>query len=105
MGRPKIFGLTPVIIKATLLEGIPMLDAISKLPTKPVVDQSNPVQAAPSPAKSATKAGAIVLLSPTSLKLTRDLQAIQADPEKAPEARLEAQDKLRQLALQVFSVD
>jgi len=40
-------------------------------------------------------------LSPTAIKLSRELTAIQADPDKDPQDRLNAADKLRQLALKV----
>jgi hypothetical protein len=87
------------------LEGIQMLDVDSKLPAKPVLDQPPRVPQVQTHAKSAVKTGTIVLLTPTALKLSRDLQAIQSDPDKEPAARMEANDSLRKLAAQVFNGD
>ena len=80
-----------------------MLDVGSKLPTKPFADQVSPVTQTPLPAKSSIKAGTVVLLSPEALDISRGLQAIRSDPDKEPEVRLDASEKLRQLALKVFS--
>ena len=82
-----------------------MLDIGSKLPTQSFPDQTRRVTPASAPAKSAIKTGTIIVLSPTALKLSRELQAIQTDPDKEPEARLEASEQLRKLALKVFSGD
>ena len=80
-----------------------MLAVGSKIPAQTIPDQTRRVTPASAPAKSAIKTGAIIVLSPTALKLSRELTAIQADPNKEPLARLEASAKLRQLALQVFT--
>ena len=82
-----------------------MVDIGSNLPGRTFPDQMRRVVPTVTPAisseKSAIKAGTIVVLSPTALKLSRELTAIQSDPEKDPQDRLEAADKLRQLALKV----
>ena len=75
----------------------------TKLPQKPAPEQAYRVQPAASMPKSATKIGAIIVLSPTALKLSRDLQAIQSNPDMEPTARADASAQLRQLALKVFS--
>jgi hypothetical protein len=87
------------------LEGIKMLDVASKLPAKSLPDQTPHVPPVPTHAKSAVKTGTIVLLTPTALKLSRDLQAIQSDPDKEPAARMEANDGLRKLTAQIFNGD
>jgi hypothetical protein len=86
-------------------KAIQMLDFDSKLPAKPLPDQPPRVPPVPAHAKSAVKTGTIVLLTPTALKLSRDLQAIQSDPDKEPAARMEANESLRKLAAQVFNGD
>ena len=82
-----------------------MLDIGTNLPRRPFPDQplqvAPTVARAPSAEKSSVKTGTIVVLSPTALKLSRELTAIQADFEKDPQDRLDATDKLRQLALKV----
>jgi hypothetical protein len=75
----------------------------TKLPQKAVSEQAVRVHPAASTPKTATKAGAIIVLSPTALKLSRDLQAIQSNPDMEPTARADASAQLRQLALKVFS--
>lgn len=80
-----------------------MLDIGSKLPTPALREISRQTQLVSASSKSAVKTGAIIVLSPTALKLSRELTAIQTDPNKEPLARLEASAKLRQLALQVFT--
>ena len=76
-----------------------MLDIGTNLPGRSFPDQMRRV--APTVTKavtaeqSAIKTGAIVVLSPTALKLSRELTAIQMDPEKDPQDRLDAADKLR----------
>jgi hypothetical protein len=80
-----------------------MLDIGTRLPAKPIADQASPVTQAQMPAKSSSKAGTVVLLSPEALDISRGLQAIQSNPDKEPVARLAASEKLRQLALKVFS--
>ena len=82
-----------------------MLDIGTNLPGRSFPDQMRRVAPTLTPAvaaqKSASKTGTIVVLSPTALKLSRELTAIQADPDKDPQDRLNAADKLRQLALKV----
>lgn len=57
----------------------------------------------PASAKSAIKSGTVVILTPTALKLSRELQAITTDPAKDPAERLEALDRLRKLTAKAFS--
>ena len=82
-----------------------MLDIGTNLPGRSFPDQMRRVASTLAPAiaaqKSAIKTGTIVVLSPTALKLSRELTAILADPDKDPQDRLNAADKLRQLALKV----
>ena len=82
-----------------------MLDIGTNLPGRSFSDQTRRVTPTLAPTvtteKSAIKTGTIVVLSPTALKLSRELTAIQADPDKDPQDRLNAADKLRQLALKV----
>lgn len=80
-----------------------MLDIGSRLPIPAVHETTRQASPISAPSKSATKTGTIIVLSPTALKLSRELTAIQADPTKEPLARLEASEKLRQLALKVFT--
>jgi len=44
----------------------------------------------------------MIVLSPESVSLSRELQAIQSNPDLEPTARADASDKLRQLALKIF---
>ena len=82
-----------------------MLDIGTNLPGRSFSDQMRRVTPTLAPTvtteKSAIKTGTIVVLSPTALKLSRELTAIQADPDKDPQDRLNAADKLRQLALKI----
>ena len=82
-----------------------MLDIGTILPRPPFPDQTRQVAhtmaRALSAEQSSVKKGTIVVLSPTALKLSRELTAIQADFENDPQDRLDATDKLRQLALKV----
>jgi hypothetical protein len=93
----------PLLLTAIYLEGVGMLDIGPKLPIPLFPDQARRVAPVTTSAKSAIKIGTIVVLSPTALKLSRELTAIQADPDKEPQARLEATEKLRELALKVFT--
>ena len=77
----------------------------TKLPPKATTDKAIRVQQSPLAEKSAIKTGTIIVLSPTALKLSRELQAIQSNPDMEPEARIDASQKLRQLALKVFMGD
>lgn len=78
--------------------------ASSSLP-KIAADQNHSAVQAPASPKSAVKAGTVIVLTPSALKLSRELQAITSDPATDPVARLEATDKLRQLALKIFNED
>ena len=72
------------------------------LPTA-IAEQKPQVHAMPASAKSAIKSGTVVILTPTALKLSRELQAITTDPAKDPAERLEALDRLRKLTAKAFS--
>ena len=78
--------------------------ASSSLP-KISAEQTHSSAQAPATPKTAVKAGAVIVLTPSALKLSRELQAITSDPATDPVARLEATDKLRQLALKIFNED
>jgi len=80
-----------------------MLAIGSKLHAQTIPDQTPAMTPAAVPAKTATKAGTIIVLTPTALKLSRDLSAIQVDPNKEPADRLAASEKLRQLNMAVFT--
>ena len=69
----------------------------------PIAEQAPQVQAAPANTKSAIKSGTVVILTPTALKLSRELQAITTDPAKDPTERLDALDRLRKLTAKAFS--
>jgi hypothetical protein len=72
------------------------------LPT-PHAEQTPQAQAVPANMKSAIKSGTVVILTPTALKLSRELQAITTDPAKDPTERLDALDKLRKLTAKAFT--
>ncbi len=82
-----------------------MLDIGTKLPAKPIADQAPKVTPAAPASKTVTKAGTIVVLSPTALKLNRDLQAVASDPDKDPATRSNASVQLRQLASAILTGD
>jgi len=82
---------------------IVMLEIGSKLPTPPIPEPVNKVTPPATPADSVVKSGALVILSPDALKLSRDLQAIANDPDKEPVARLDASVQLRQMAAQILT--
>lgn len=69
----------------------------------PVAEPTSQAQAMPANTKSAIKSGTVVILTPTALKLSRELQAITTDPDKNPADRLEAQDNLRKLTAKAFA--
>jgi len=77
-------------------------DLGTKLPPKansvtaPRVQQAQPVE------KTAVKTGVMVILSVEALKMNRDLEAIQSNPDLEPQARADASDKLRRLALKIY---
>ena len=82
-----------------------MINIGSSLTPKSLTDQK-PLQAqqpVPDGARSAVKTGAVVILTPSALQLSRDLQAITTDPDKNPAERLDASVRLRQLAARIFS--
>ena len=74
----------------------------SPVPTA-IAEQTPQVQAAPANTKSSIKSGTVVILTPTALKLSRELQAITTDPAKEPAERLDALDRLRKLNAKAFS--
>lgn len=82
-----------------------MLAIGPKQQAQTIPDQTRRVTPASAPAKSAIKTGTIIVLSPTALKLSRTLSAIQVDPNKEPAERLDAAGKLRQLAMAVFTAE
>ena len=49
------------------------------------------------------KTAVIIILSAEALKISREQQAIKNNPDLEPKARADASDKLRQLALKVYS--
>lgn len=84
------------------LEGMTMLDINPNPSVKPVSEPS-PSKVAVQPApESVSKKGTIVILSPDALKLSRDLKAIQNDPDEDPSARMDASVQLRQMAAQIL---
>jgi len=82
-----------------------MINIGSSLTPKPPTDQKPQQQAQPVPDadRGAVKTGAVVVLTPSALKLSRDLQAITTDPAKDPAERLDASVRLRQLAAKIFN--
>lgn len=79
-----------------------MINVGPGLPQRNPVEPNQHTPRAPASAKSAIKTGTVVILTPNALKLSRELAAITSDPTKDPAARLEAQEKLRQLASSIF---
>jgi hypothetical protein len=80
-----------------------MITIRSSLTPKPLTDQKPHAQPVPDGARSAVKTGAVVVLTPSALQLSRDLQAITTDPAKDPTERLDASVRLRQLAAKIFN--
>jgi hypothetical protein len=80
-----------------------MLDIGSKLPAPVIPDQVNKVTPAAPPVDSVIKSGAVVILSPDALKLSRELQAVKNDPDNDPAARFDASVELRQIADQILT--
>ena len=78
-----------------------MLDIEPIHSTPPLADQTHRVTPISPPAETSIKPGAIVVLSPAALKLSRDLQSVQTDPDKDPSARFDASVQLRQLAAEI----
>ena len=77
-------------------------DLGTKLPPKANTEKASQVQQVEPVEKTAEKAGVVVILSAEALKMNRELQAIQSDPALEPQARAEASDKLRRLALKIY---
>ena len=75
----------------------------AELPPKANTDKAPRVQQIPSAEKAAMKTGVVVILSAESLKISRELQAVQSNPDLEPQDRADASDKLRQLALKIYS--
>ena len=73
----------------------------TKLPPKPKAESATQAKQMKVDEKTAAKLGTLVILSPAALKLSRELQAIQSNPDLQPEARQDAAQKLRQLALDI----
>ena len=80
-----------------------MIKIGSSLPPGNPAEQNRLTPPGPANAKTAIKAGAVIILTPNALKLSRELQAITADPARDPAARLAASEKLRQLASSIFN--
>ena len=74
----------------------------TKLPPKPKAEAATQAKQVKVDEKTAAKSGTLVILSPAALKLSRELQAIQSNPEMQPEAQHDAAQKLRQLALDIM---
>ena len=74
----------------------------TKLPPKANAEKAPRVQQIESAENTAVKTGVLVVLSAESLKMSRELQAIQSNPDLEPTARADASDKLRQLALKIY---
>ena len=74
----------------------------TKLPPKANTEKAPLVQQAPLVETPAVKTGGMIALSPESVLLSRELQAIQSNPDLEPTARADASDKLRRLALKIF---
>jgi hypothetical protein len=79
------------------------IDANPNPISTPIAEQTPQVQAAPANTRSAIKSGTVVILTPTALKLSRELQAITTDPAIDPSERLDALDRLRKLTAKAFS--
>jgi hypothetical protein len=74
----------------------------TKLPPKANAEKAPRVQPAQSGETPAVKTGGMIVLSPESVSLSRELQAIQSNPDLEPTARADASDKLRRLAVKIF---
>ena len=82
-----------------------MLDIGSSLAARYSTGQIYRVQPARSPAKSAIRTGAVVVLSQTARRLSHELQEIDADQDKDPRARQQALERLRKLAASLSGDD
>ncbi len=103
MPYPKIRRLEPFFSIWNCIGNRAMLKIDSNPTPKIIVDQKAPAPQAPSSSKAAIKAGTVIVLTPSALKLSRELQAITTDPDKDPAARLDASEKLRALTAQIFN--
>ena len=77
-------------------------DLGTKLPPKANSEKAPSVQQARPAEDTAVKSGVVVILSAGALKMSRELQSIQSNPDLEPIARLDASDKLRQMALKIY---
>ena len=77
-------------------------DLGTKLPPKANSEKAPSVQQAQPAENTAVKSGVMVILSADSLRMSRELQAIQSNPDFEPQARADASDKLRQMALKIY---
>ncbi len=80
-----------------------MLEIGEKLPVRPSSNQTATVTKVVQPQKSVIQAGTIVLLSPDALKLSRDLHAVENDPEIDAMQRHDASVQLRQMAAEILT--
>jgi len=74
----------------------------TKLPPKANIERAPRVQEAQPAENTAVHTGVIVILSAEALKMSRELQAIQSNPDFEPETRADASVKLRQMALNLY---
>jgi len=74
----------------------------TKLPQKANIEKAPWVQQAQPAENTAVKTGVMVILSAEALKMSRELQAIQSNPDFEPQARADASDKLRQMAMKIY---
>jgi len=77
-------------------------DLGTKLPPKANSEKAPSVQQAQPAENTAVKTGVMVILSAEALKMSRELQSIQSNPDFEPQARADASDKLRQMALKIY---
>ena len=80
-----------------------MLDISAKFPAKPITAPATPLVPAKPPADSVSGKGTIVLLSPDALKLSRDLHAVENDPEIDAMQRHDASVQLRKMAAEILT--
>lgn len=77
-------------------------DLGTKLPPKANSEKAPSVQQAQPAENTAVKSGVMVILSADSLRMSRELQAIQSNTDFEPQARADASYKLRQMALRLY---
>ena len=104
-GALKSCSTLPFLLVIAQVECIAMIriDANPKSVPTAIAEPTPQVQAVPASARSAIKSGTVVILTPTALKLSRELQAITTDSAKDPAERLDALDRLRKLTAKAFS--